>query len=176
MQEAETLPVRLARGWHETIQRDEAIRRLRTQNLPAERHREIEAEIPLRTEHYLTFDDRVFREYVQLGDDPAILLLMLGGVARGETFVTALPMLGGRRQYKRHDFHEAQGVLHENRVAKPMFRRLEEPVELRLDVSFVRPGAMMRCPCRICYWVHSVLDIHEIDWLCCLGACGGPIS
>ena len=174
MAETQTVRVQLTDAWHETITREEGIRRLARQKPTGEARAKIEQTIPPRTEHFLTFDHGVFREYVQLDDAPAILLLMLGGRSTRDGFELSLPHLGGLRRWKRHKFHDAVGVLHENGSPRRTFRRLEEPLELAVDISFVRPDLPFRCSCRLCYWVHSVLDIHEIDWLCCLGGCGGP--
>jgi hypothetical protein len=146
----ETKPVlvQLTNAWHETITREEGVRRLARQERSRGRRSEIETSISPRTEHFLTFDERVFREYVQLGDGPAVLLLMLGARSAGDAFHVSLPKPNGVRRWKRHEFRDVAGVLHENGSPRTTFRRLEQPLELAVDVSFVRPDLPMQCPCR----------------------------
>ena len=61
--------------WHETITRDEALRRIESREIEPKRRAEIIKEIPKRTEHFLTFDNGALREYAFSGEGTAALLL-----------------------------------------------------------------------------------------------------
>ena len=175
------MPVTLRDYWVETITRKEALRRLATRDIDDERRIKIERSIPPQTEHYLTFDKNVFREYAYSGSGTAALLLQLPGYRARNLFVVIVPLLrsmDGKRAMYGYDFHSyggKNGKLLENDVHRPTFRHSREPVILPLNVSFVqpspRPPSLSFACCEACEWVHSALDIHCADWICCLFQC-----
>jgi hypothetical protein len=178
--------ISLVNYWHETIERREAIRRLRTRALEPKRQREIERDIPERTEHFLTFSDGAFREYAYSGRGNAALVLMLPVLRDGTSFAVFGPVSpGGERQNGPRYFcgmgisvfTMPRGRLFENGDLRPTFRFSKGPLTLPLDVSFTSPGRRQvrhnfSC-CGACEWVHSALDVHWADPLCCLASCGG---
>ena len=68
------MPVTIHNCFWEDIPREEALARLERRSLDAETRRRIEDNIPELTRHYLTFEGRAFREYVEPNDRPAELL------------------------------------------------------------------------------------------------------
>jgi hypothetical protein len=183
--------IALRNYWHETISRDEAFRRLEGRDLPPERRSAVENTIPDgETRHFLTFYGGAFREYVAFPDEPAKLLLILPIRQKEENkFEVPVPVTSERtsdgriRNIVGIDFEEYQftdGTLVENGTPRETFEFVEGPTELVVDVSFVSPAGpeleREKHPggggcCGACEWVHSALDIHCADWLCCLGTC-----
>jgi hypothetical protein len=176
-----TVVVPLRTAWRERIDRKEALRRLAARPLTAGRRKRIADSIPGVIDHYLTFGNG-FREFMRVGDKPARVLLMLPTrrVDRN-TVDVACPMLqsekppSGRIRYltalELHRFRERKGILHEDGVSLRPFKRIRD-VYLPVDVSFLRaepkpghPGGSLCCD--LCEIVHSILDIHHVDWLCC---------
>jgi len=171
--------------WHETISRREAMRRLETRSLEPKRRREIERDIPDRTEHFLTFRDGAFREYAYSGRGTAALLLMLPMQQDGNRFAVYGPVapegnrMSGPRFFCRMGislFSVSRQKLFENGDLRSTFRYSRGPLTLPLDVSFASPGRVQTrhnfsC-CGACEWVHSALDVHWADAICCLASCG----
>ncbi len=167
------VPITLKEYWYEDITKEEALRRLDGRNLDPKTRAEIEKNIPERSRHYLTFEAPFFREYLDWGDGVASLILLLpmkvgvnSFVVQG--FVDKPGMSGvGRSEFS----FDMQRKLSEDGKAVP-FDYSSEPTQLNLDVAFVIPAPEPeRCSCRACEWVHSVLNIHWADPLCCLGCC-----
>jgi len=181
-----TVPVALPECWHETITRAEAMRRLKTRNLDKEKERRIAQSIPPTLEHYIVFGNG-FREYIRADDAPARLLLMLPTRNRASSvWELPCPMLLAQRSrsgharyfttFELHRFEAQRGVLHEDGRALPSFKRVRGVV-LPVDIEFLsaapgigHPGGS-RC-CDACEFVHSIFDIHDVDWLCCFFADG----
>jgi hypothetical protein len=177
------IQVTLTNYWHETISRDEAVRRLETRNLPTERKARILSGIPERTEHYLAPHGNGLLEYVDCGEGFARLLLILK-LQKGPNGTL---LVGSRHgDGKRHVHETKDGVLVENGVPRPSFRFAADPIALSVDASFLDPGLpptpiYMRTQkhptpgqsvcCDMCEWVHSVTDYHEYDADCCVGGC-----
>ena len=182
----QTVKVTLRNYWHETILKTEALRRLKGRRLRARVHDEIAKDIPDRAEHYLTFEANMLREYVTLGRGPTFLLLLLPIRRDGNKAILeirsgarrhgARQVQSGRRVLGRRDeFHISGETLIENDIPREVFRRYPGPKSLDVDVSFISPEPTqmrLRCSCGLCEWVHSMLDIHWADCLCCLGTCG----
>lgn len=171
-----TVPVTLKEYWYEDITREEALRRLDGQNLDPKTRAEIESHIPERSRHFLTFKGTLFREYLDWNDGVANLLLILP-MKLGINSFTIQGFIDNERLSgvgrTKFTFDE-QRKLFEDGIVIP-FKYSDEAIELNLDVSFVIPAPTPEpertlC-CRACYWVHSRLDIHWADPLCCLGSC-----
>ena len=181
------VPVVLPEYWHETISRKEALRRLEGRDIERKTRAKIVKDIPDQTEHFLTFDDGAFREYAYSGRGTAALLLLLPLHTQGNSFMVFVPIhhsdhfpSGADRHFigiDTHIFKRFGGKLFENGVHRPTFRYSTKAVTLPLDVSFAAPMRRRRTTnfscCGACEWVHSTLDIHCADRLCCLGTCGG---
>lgn len=187
------VPITLRDYWYEAISKEEALRRLATRKIDSQIRTQTENEIPERTLHFLTFNGGVLREYAQFGNGVASLLLMLPLEKKEDSYVVVMPvynseqMENGRTRrlsgIELHEFTSLGGKLLENGIPRPTFHYSEGPTELKVDVSFVTAGERRRegevflpprsglC-CRACEWVHSALDIHRVDWLCCLFTCG----
>ena len=180
------VPITLSDYWHETISRKEALRRLEGRDIEPKTRAKIIKDIPEQTEHFLTFDDGAFREYAFSGQGTAALLLLLPVHRQGNSFLVFVPIhhsdrfpSGADRHFTgidAHIFKGASGKLFENGVHRPTFRYSTKPVTLPLDVSFAVPiqkrhKTNFSC-CGACEWVHSALDIHCADPICCLGTCG----
>src|SRR5438128_2722971 len=181
------VPITLNEYWCETISREEALRRLEGRDIEPKRRARIIKDIPEQTKHYLTFDDGALREYAFSGQGTAALLLLLPLHRQDDSFVVFVPIhhtdrypSGAERHFTgidAHIFKSAGGKLVETGVRRPTFQYSTKPVTLPLDVSFAVPGQKRRktnfsC-CGACEWVHSALDIHCADPICCLGTCGG---
>lgn len=172
-----TVPVKLNDYWFEEITREEALRRLDSRNLSPEERAQIEPDIPERSRHYLTFEGPQFREYLDWGDGVSNLLLILpmkreGNTCSVEGFIDNETFIGLARTVFTMDIQKNQ--LFEDGGLVPFTHSTEE-VEITLDVSFVIPGPepepeRNRC-CRACEWVHSRLNIHWADPICCLFCC-----
>lgn len=178
------VPIKLQNYWHETITKQEGVRRLKARNLDSQTFERLRKEIPPKTEHYLTFHGGAFREFVDFGDRVAQLVLLLPVEHKDKTFVVSLPVDRERfpdgrvrdiRGMGFSEFTAKDGRLLENGTARDSFGFSKGPMEITLDVSFVAPRLTKhpksgRC-CRACEWVHSKLDIHGADRFCCLGLC-----
>lgn len=170
-----TVPVTLKEYWYEDISRGEALRRLDGRNLDPKTRVDIEQNIPELSRHFLTFEGTLFREYLDRRDgSPANLLLILPMKLGVNSFIIQGPVDNDRLSgIARSEFtFDLTKQLFENGVAR-QFTYSSELVELNLDVSFVIPAPEPErslC-CRACEWVHSQLDIHELDPICCLGCC-----
>jgi hypothetical protein len=185
--------------WYESISKDEAHRRLSTRNKISEDERSmIEANLQNKIDHYISFDDHVFREYAGFENDVARLLLILQLRKRGDsTYEVFLPVYGsshpdGRKQrfsgIITNEYKIANQKFVENGQIKDSLRFFGGPKEINLDVSFVEANirddvpesrSLRRAPvscCRLCEIVHSILDVHWADNLCCLGGCGPIIE
>jgi hypothetical protein len=182
--------------WYEVISRNEALRRLSKRPLDRKTRNSIAKEIPDSTLHILTFQRGVFREYARFGEKPANLLLMLplqitSGKKRGYRYGVVGPInMSERRDDGRvrnlcgieiDEFWVSGTRLIENGVPRSSFRFSEGPLQLEVDTTFLsarrRVGHVKGTPCcKACEWVHSKLDIHHLDWICCLGTCDPPIE
>jgi hypothetical protein len=179
--EPTSIPVPLPDCWHETIDHKEAMRRLSTRALTEDRRNEIAEQIPDVLDHYIVFANG-FREYIRIGQQPARLLLMLPTRKISDSaYELACPMLlsqvsrSGKPRYfttfELHRFESKRGALFEDGRKLPGFKRVQG-VTLPVDVMFLRaepgpghPGGSSCCDA--CEFVHSLLDIHGVDWLCC---------
>jgi hypothetical protein len=180
---AETVSVTLGEHWVETISRGEALQRLATRNLPENVRDRIARVIPETTAHYLVFTDRTFREFIAPSNDTARLLLLLPIKRSDSAHDVIVPVYDSERTVtghvrhlrgvEVHRFENRNGVLFENGMARDTFRLSRAPTSINVDASFLRanahPGGNWCCDA--CEWVHSKLDIHCADWLCCLGFC-----
>jgi hypothetical protein len=187
-----TMPVTIHNCFWEDIPREEALARLERRSLDAETRRRIEDNVPELTRHYLTFEGRAFREYVEPNDRPAELLLFLPLVLRGEVREVIVPIYesekypDGRIKHISgidvHRYELREGRLIENGVSRDTFRYSQEPVQLNLNLSMLGTDPERRLArsagwcCDACEWVHSTLDIHCADWLCCIGTCRRPLD
>ena len=186
-QQEMTVPVLLRDYWHESISREEAIGRLRGRpGLEQDAQRRLEERIPPETDHYLTFHGDAFREYVKFSDhEVGHLLLILPLRHEDDRWVVPVPIYHSERRgdgrtrplvgIEEHEFwRDGEGLVGEG-LRKDTFRFETGPTRLMLDVSFATPVKEDRHPhdgcCGACEWVHSALDIHCADWICCLGFC-----
>jgi hypothetical protein len=174
--------------------------KLADRDLLPEKKAEIERLIPKQIQHYLTFHNSVFREFVDFGDNRAFLLLMLPLITHEEEpkFKLVAPIFTAERKpdgriieeygITFHQYESADGTLIEDGLPIEEFQFSQGPTTLNLDVSFVAsPTTFLReaatddastlelagpaeC-CNACDWVHSKLGIHKIDKICCAGAC-----
>jgi hypothetical protein len=192
------VPITLRDYWYETISREEALRRLASRNLDPKTRTETEIRIPPQTQHFLTFHGGAFREYADFGDGAASVLLILPIIENynGTKFKLVAPVCRSERQadgrivqFSGIEFHQYEGIngtLFENGIPIKEFQFSQGPTGLHVDVSFVvsmkmrgtdDPGAVpnllggLSC-CLNCEWLHSVLGIHNLDPICCLGTCG----
>jgi hypothetical protein len=184
--------------WYESIPREEAFSRLRTRDLRPTLASEIEADIPDKTEHFLSFHGDAFREYAKFSDEEhAWLMLFLPLVHEDHHWKVVVPLHPARRGAGSeepgrfgidiHDFHAEGGQLFENGEPRDSFELILGPTVLTVNASFVDPPQVARpgegggpsdqghpgggrC-CRACEWVHSKLSVHCADGLCCLGSC-----
>jgi hypothetical protein len=184
---SQVVPITLHEYWHEGISREDALQRLEQRKLERVKHDQIAKNIPPHTDHFLTFDNGAFREYAFSGEGTAALLLLLPLSKRENEFVVYIPIHhsevyapGARRHTVGIDLHvftASNGTLLENGVPRTTFHFSNKPVTFPLDVSFAAPmrgrGKTNFSCCGACEWVHSALDIHIADPLCCLGRCGG---
>lgn len=181
-----TVAVTLNQYWVETISREEALKRLATRHLAPELLETISRQIPDVTEHYLIFTDRTFREFAAPSHDSARLLLLLPVKREEPAYDVVVPLYDSEhtanghvrhvRGVEVHQFENRNGVLFENGVARQTFRLSQAPTTINVDISFLatHPGGSWCC--NACEWVHSALDIHCADWLCCLGCCDSALA
>lgn len=178
-----TVDVTLEAGWHEPVTRSMAVERLRSRPLRDDDRRRIEENIPELTHHYLTFAGRAFREYVDFGEGFAHVALFLPMEPVEGGYRVIVPMYRSERYpdgrqknligIDEHIFHVDGEQIIENNVARSTFEPIREPVQLQVETTMLRAEAHPEgsiC-CDACEWVHSGLDIHCADWLCCLGCC-----
>lgn len=178
-----TVEVTLDEGWHEEIPRHLAIERLEARALPSDEVKRITETIPDVTHHYLIFGGRAFREYVDFGEGFVHVSLFLPMEVSDEGFKVIIPVYrsdrfpDGRPQHligiDEHLFRIEGEQLIENGKPRLTFKPIRVPLTLRVETTMVMPPnhpTGSAC-CDACEWVHSALDIHCADWLCCLGCC-----
>ncbi len=179
-----TVLVTVDEGWHEQIPRGLAVERLNSRPLASVERQRIADTIPEVTHTYLTFAGRAFREYVDFGEGFAHIALFLPMEVTEEGYRVIVPIYrsqrfsDGRRQnligIDEHLFGLEREQLVQNGKERPTFEPIREPVALRVEATMLmpdrgHPGGSVCCDA--CEWVHSGLDIHCADWLCCLGCC-----
>jgi hypothetical protein len=179
------VPITLENYWYEEISRDEALRRLENRNASQEKL-DVAETVFENTDvirHYLTFTNtlREFADY-RGGVTNPVLKLPLGERAENE-FTLIVPVVGERLAsgdvrprvgIDMHEYNFADGIFVENGVPKEGFQLVEGPTELRVDASLLQPGGdpdQFSICCVACEIVHSDLDIHDADPLCCFGDC-----
>ena len=185
---ARLVPITLTDYWYETISQEEALRRLAgRRHLDPQTRSRIEQQIPQQTQHFLTFLGNAFREYVDFGQGVAHLLLMLPMEKKDNKCVVVVPIHreqgpDGRIRplfgldLEEYEFRDSKLI--ENGLPRETFQHATKPIQLQLDITFVEAsgniplaGGPDNWCCDSCEWVHSALDIHCADWLCCLGGC-----
>lgn len=177
--------------WHETITKEEAVRRLNSRELDAATRAEIESEIPQQTEHYVTFNHGAFREYIEFPDGTSMMLLLLPAFASedGAKYKLATPVFtsnadpsGSSRSqigFEIHEYEDRDGALYEDGQLVPPLQFHRGPRKIDLDVTFIvsqtshAQGITRGACCRACEWVHSIFRIHSVDRICCAGGCQG---
>ena len=139
---------KLEEYWYEMISKEEALRRLSTQNIDEKERKKIEEEIPEETHHYLTFRDMALREYVDLGDGITHVILILPmSKKHNNTFEVPIPVHhsekfpDGRMRHlsgiELHEYKTEDGKLVENGLARDTFVYQKGPKDVQVDVSFV---------------------------------------
>jgi hypothetical protein len=169
------VPITLKEYWYEDISKEEAMKRLDSRNLDPETRAEVEKDIPDHSRHFLTFEPPFFREYLLWDDGVAALVLLLPMKVGVNSFIIqGFVDRAGVSGVGRSEFTiDLQRKLFENGKPVP-FTYSDEPAQMNLDASFLVPvpePERFRCSCRACEWVHSRLNIHWADPLCCLGCC-----
>jgi hypothetical protein len=149
------LSVRLHDYWHETITRDEALRRLDRRELGSERRARIEAEIPDVAEHFFTFH-RVFREYLSLPDGVTKLILALPLRRDHDVYHVVAPMLQATRlgnepkpqpaMIEFLPFRSVDGILHAADEPLTGFKFHRGPLYIHLDATPFVPSADEKLP------------------------------
>jgi hypothetical protein len=183
----QTVTVTLTEYWVETITREEALRRLALRPLDPVRRAKIERQIPLVTRHYITSHGNAFLEFADFGNGFAhtMLILRADRIRPDAQFPNGHLLVYGpdisANSIVTHVYAAKNGVLEENGVLKPAFTFSTTRIDLQVETTFIDPSfdpSMMNyisC-CDACEWVHSLLDIHGVDWLCCLGCCGSAAA
>jgi len=177
------VPISLAAYFHESITRKEGIKRLAMTTPDPKKRAGLIKDIPERTEHFLVFEDRVFREYAYSGKGTAALVMLLPLSRQGDVFSVFVPVIspdefcdGSPRYINGIDtlnFSNRSGRLVLNDRVVPGFTFKRKPITLPLDVSFAVPGRQQHnfdC-CGACHWVHAKLHISRLNRFCCLGCC-----
>jgi hypothetical protein len=189
---SQIITVTLHDYWCETISKQEALRRLRDRShLTSAVRVDIAKRIPNRTRHYLTFHGNAFREYADLGNGRGFLMLVLPLIRDRKTpskvkviapayrnHVNADGSIESTSRIDLHQYHSTRGILFEDGRPRPTFRYSSKPVSLPIDTTFIAPPRSVgvgpaEC-CSACEWLHSVLRIHDLDSICCMGVCRIP--
>lgn len=180
MQEERSMQYRttLRSYWHETISREEGVRRLASRPITADARSRLERVIPEKTEHFLSFEGGSFREYADFGNGIVNLLLLLPVAEERNAAVLVAPT-EDMKGFALHRFQNRKGRLYVDGIPREGFNYSTKP--MKLNVTFSLPvdrsadepevEEISEFCCRACDFVHSTLGIHDLDFICCIFIC-----
>lgn len=178
------LLVNLTEYFIENISKAEAIRRVNSRPIDPIIKEFIIKNLPDNTPHYIVFRNGLLLEFATLRDNETFLMLKLPYTTPPGTtnaYEVKVPLAGCS---DKSTFSTSDGQLYENGTLRPSFQFSTERVQLQVNTNALlwngandpQPIALpceyapdpIMCLCKLaCEYVHSTLDIHWADGICC---------